>query len=324
MYRTLCSQCHGAELKGYAADRAPSLVNPNFLESATNFYLHRSIEQGRPGTSMAAYASSVGGPLSSAAIDRLVGWIRSHGPPAKDLPAVATGDSARGQPLYASRCQSCHGDTRTRGEYLMLANPAFLEVADNAFIQHAILEGRPGTRMASFRDKLDAQQIADIVAWLRSLARPVDANRLPAPTGKEPLFAYPDGSAPDFTIKSDRYVGVDQVNRALQERRKFVIVDARTESEWMTTHIAGAISIPYFRMKRLDEIPRDAWVIAYCACPHHLSGVVVDSLRARGNPHACVLDEGIVEWQRRGYPIVAAPGAPLPPLEARPADAAKH
>src|SRR6185369_9767758 len=43
MYRTLCSQCHGAELKGYAADRAPSLANPTFLESATNFYLHRSI-----------------------------------------------------------------------------------------------------------------------------------------------------------------------------------------------------------------------------------------------------------------------------------------
>jgi cytochrome c oxidase cbb3-type subunit 3/ubiquinol-cytochrome c reductase cytochrome c subunit len=83
----------------------------------------------------------------------------------------------------------------------------------------------------------------------------------------------------------------------------------------MTTHITSAISIPYYQLKRLDDIPQDAWVIAYCACPHHLSGVVVDSLRARGNPHALVLDEGVLEWERRGYPIVAAPGVALPPME---------
>jgi len=56
MYAALCAQCHGAQATGYAADHAPSLVNPTFLESASDFYLHLSIEQGRPGTSMAAYA----------------------------------------------------------------------------------------------------------------------------------------------------------------------------------------------------------------------------------------------------------------------------
>ena len=34
---------------------APSLVNPTFLESATDEFLRRSIIFGRPGTSMAAY-----------------------------------------------------------------------------------------------------------------------------------------------------------------------------------------------------------------------------------------------------------------------------
>jgi cytochrome c oxidase cbb3-type subunit 3/ubiquinol-cytochrome c reductase cytochrome c subunit len=67
--------------------------------------------------------------------------------------------------------------------------------------------------------------------------------------------------------------------------------------------------------RRLKEIPDDSWVVAYCACPHHLSGVVVDSLRARGYLHAFVLGEGILEWERRGYPIVAALHASLPPLE---------
>jgi len=267
---------------------------------------------------MAAYARSVGGPLEPAAINRLVAWIRSHGPSARDLAPVAAGDTARGRPLYASHCESCHGDQKRRGNDVMLANPGFLALASDAFIQHAILQGRPGTPMVSFRDTLGTSGIADVVAYLRSLARPIDTNRLPAPTGKEPLFAYPHGRAPDFAIKGDRFVGVDDVNRALQQRQKLVIIDARPESEWMTTHITGAVSIPYFHLQRLAEIPKDAWVVAYCACPHHLSGVVVDSLRARSYPHAYVLDEGILEWERRGYPIVAAPGASLPPQEARP------
>lgn len=315
MYATLCAHCHGAAATGYAADHAPSLVNPTFLESATDSYLHRSIEGGRPGTSMAAYARSEGGPLGGAAIDRLVAWIRSHGPSAHDLPPVAAGDSTRGRPRYAARCQSCHGDLKTRGADVWLANPAFLEVASDAFLQHAILAGRPGTAMASFRGTLDSLEVADVVAYVRSLQRPLDESKLPPPTGEEPLFAYPKGRAPEFTLRENRYVGVEQVRRAMEDHRRFVIIDARPESDWRTTHITGAVSIPYYRVDRLAEIPKDAWAVAYCACPHHLSGAVVDSMRARGFPHAYVLDEGILEWERRGYPIVAAPGATLPPAE---------
>jgi cytochrome c oxidase cbb3-type subunit 3 len=324
MYATLCAHCHGADATGYVADHAPSLVNPTFLESAGDFYLRRSIEEGRPGTSMGAYAKISGGPLGPSSVGRLAAWIQSHGPAARGLPPVAAGDSVRGRPLYETRCQSCHGDLKSRGNAVMLANAAFLEVASNEFLQHAILEGRPGTGMVSFRGKLADSEIADIVAYLRSLARPVDANRLPAPTGTEPLFAFPRGRDPEFTVKDARYVGVDQVDRALKEKRKLVIIDARPESEWMTTHILSAVSIPHYQLRRLDEIPKDAWVVAYCACPHHLSGIVVDSLRARGYEHAFVLDEGILEWERRGYPFVAAPGTPLPPLEPRSPGGSSH
>src|SRR5262252_1477696 len=86
MYATLCAQCHGAGATGYAADHAPSLVNPTFLESAGDLYLRRSIEQGRPGTSMGAYAKVNGGPLGPSAITRLAGWLQSHGPAVRSLP----------------------------------------------------------------------------------------------------------------------------------------------------------------------------------------------------------------------------------------------
>jgi cytochrome c oxidase cbb3-type subunit 3/ubiquinol-cytochrome c reductase cytochrome c subunit len=72
--------------------------------------------------------------------------------------------------------------------------------------------------------------------------------------------------------------------------------------------IPGSISVPYYAFSRLDELPRDGtWIMAYCACPHHASGVVVDELRKRGFPYTAVLDEGILEWKKRGYPIAGEP-----------------
>ena len=82
------------------------------------------------------------------------------------------------------------------------------------------------------------------------------------------------------------------------------------------SHVTGAVSIPHHDLKRLAEMPKDdTWAIAYCACPHHLSGIVVDELRKRGFKHAVVLDEGILEWHRRGYPVEAGPGVKPPPKE---------
>ena len=54
-------------------------------------------------------------------------------------------------------------------------------------------------------------------------------------------------------------------------------------------------------------MPNDGtWVVAYCACPHHASGEVVDELRRRGYEHTAVLDEGILVWAQKGYPVEGA------------------
>src|SRR5690606_39508625 len=97
LYKTYCAQCHGDDAKGYKADNAPSLVNPTFLESATDDFIHRSIFAGRPGTSMAGYGKEIGGPLDREAIGRIVAFLRAQGPAAKPLgTAASTGDAARG------------------------------------------------------------------------------------------------------------------------------------------------------------------------------------------------------------------------------------
>ena len=318
MYAALCAPCHGKALEGYAADHAPSLVTRTFLESATDDFLTKSITTGRPGTSMAAYGRGVGGPLDPAAVGRLVNFIRAQGKVGViPLPLIKLGDPSSGAKLYDAACKTCHGDAAARGEAIHLANSAFLAQATDPFIRHAIAHGRPGTKMEAFSPKLSDAQIADVVAYVRAVGAtlPQPVTLLPAPTGKEPLILNPKGKDPTWTLREDRFVPVDVVKQALAEGRKMIIIDARPPSEWMRAHVKGAVSIPYHDMARLAEVPDDTWVIAYCACPHHLSGEVVDELRKRGHVRSAILDEGINDWHRKGYPMTTAEGVTKPATE---------
>ena len=318
-YLRLCAPCHAADGKGYAADFAPSLVNPTFLESASDDFLRRSIVFGRPGTSMGAYGKALGGPLDDVAVENLVAWIRAQGPKAKVLAAVGQGDAARGAALYTEYCKTCHGDTTKRGEAPHLANIQFLTIATDSFIRYAIEVGRPGTKMNAFGAVMTPQQIDDVTAYVRTLAQAAtQLQLLPEPTGKEPLVINPKGKSPVWTPRDGRFIGVDAVALALKEKRKLIIIDARPPSDWRRVHVEGAVSIPYHDPKRLDEIIakyKDVYVVAYCACPHHLSGIVADELAKRGHTKALVLDEGINLWHQKGYPVTAAEGVKPPALE---------
>lgn len=312
-YARLCAPCHAADGSGYTADHAPSLINPTFLESASDEFIRRSIVWGRPATSMAAYGKSLGGPLDDAEVDRVVAFLRAKGPAWKPLAPVARGDADRGAANYAKLCKTCHGDAKSRGEAPHLANPQFLMLASDAFIRHAIVRGRPGTKMLAYDSMLEDAAIDDLVAHVRKLGAdgPV-ASLLPAPTGKEPLVINPRGKPAVLTAREGRFVKVDDVARALAAKQRMVIVDSRPPSDWRRAHITGAVSIPYHDMKRLADIPKTVPVIAYCACPHHLSGLVVDELIKLGHKQAYVLDEGVNIWHQRKYPITAAPGVSAP------------
>ncbi len=329
LYAKYCLLCHGANLEGYRADNAPSLVSPTFRATASDAFLRAAIERGRPGTSMAGYARAVGGPLESSDVEALITYIRGGNPaPAPLARKRSRGSPASGAGVYATHCQSCHGTPQQRASAVHLANAAFLATASDAYLRAAIVDGRPGTAMQSWRDALPASDVEDVIAYLRSLARPVP----PPPTPGAPLFAAaaetpsvesvpvvvnPDGAQADFTLHDDRYVSVADVAKAYHEHRRLVLVDARTTSDYLQLHIAGAISIPYFDMHDLSKIPNDGtWVITYCACPHHVSGVVMEELRKRGYAHSAVLDEGIFVWQQQGNPVIAAAGQlpiPAPP-----------
>jgi mono/diheme cytochrome c family protein/rhodanese-related sulfurtransferase len=317
LHQKYCALCHGPEGRGYAADNAPSLVTSTFLASADDSFFTRSIELGRPGTAMAGYGTDVGGPLGDRDIADLVHWYRSHGPGLRPLPPVAGGDAARGAQLYAAACQTCHGDQANRGTAPHLANPTFLALASPEYIRYAIASGRPGTPMEAFAGKLTDAQIDDLVAFVRSWAKPPPAPPTPPPTSAaaapkgEAVVLNPKGKPPTFTLRDDRFVPAAEVAKALKDKRRMIIIDARAPSDWLRERIPGALSIPYYEPAGLSRIPPDdgTWVLAYCACPHHASGVIVDELRKRGYKHTAVIDEGILFWKKQGYPVEGDPSA---------------
>jgi cytochrome c oxidase cbb3-type subunit 3/ubiquinol-cytochrome c reductase cytochrome c subunit len=319
LWETYCALCHGAEAKGYAADHAPSLVSPTFLATASDVFLRSSIALGRPGTSMAAYGKSRGGPLADDDILKIIAWVRSlHTIDAVHPEMPRTGNAAKGQPIYDKTCKQCHGDPKARGEQVWLANPTFLELAPDAFLRHAIINGRPDTPMIAFGGTLSPPEIDDVVAYLRSWAKSPnpggDSGPPPPPPLDGPIVMNPKGKAPEFHLREERFAPAAEVKQAYDEKRKMIIVDARAPSDWSAMHIPGAISIPYYAMDEIDKLPNDGtWVLTYCACPHHASGVVLDELRKRGFPNTAIIDEGILFWQQQNYPIEVPKGAAPPP-----------
>ncbi|MCS6899590.1 MAG: c-type cytochrome [Myxococcales bacterium] len=313
-YQKYCALCHGIDARGYAADNAPSLVSPTFLESASDHFLTRSIREGRQGTAMAGYAKPFGGPLDDRQIGEIIAYLRSQGPAPLQLPPHrSSGNAARGQEVYDRSCVPCHGTQAQRGFAVQIWHPNFLAAASDEFLHHAITLGRPGTAMPAFIGTLSPGEIDDLLALLKSwggasLPRPAIQ---PLEIPKGPVVINPGGAMPKFTLRENRYVPAEQVKKALDAKNRLVIIDARATSDWHQAHIPGAISVPYYGFSRLDDVPNDdkTWVLAYCACPHHASGVVVDELRRRGYKHTAIIDEGILEWQRRKYPIE---GEPLP------------
>ena len=324
LYTMYCATCHGAGRNGYAADNAPSLRTDTFLATASDAFLQSAITRGRPGTAMAAYGQALGGPLAPSDVDAIIAMLREGGPQRIDLPPTPVAGSAKdGQVVYDAMCARCHGTPTQRSTAVHLANPILLETASDAFLRQAVVSGRAPTAMVAWASALAPKQIDDVVAYVRSMATPpgVPASPPPPPSPgpaaaprKGPIVINPRGRAPTFVLKDDLYVSIDQVKAALDQKRRIIIADARPPSEWLNQHITGAISTPHYDPKALDDIPNDGtWVIAYCACPHHVSGEVVAALRKRGYKHTAVLDEGVFAWQQKKYPVVAAPGLPALP-----------
>ena len=252
---------------------------------------------------MSAWGEERGGPLSERDVDDLVTLIRSwQSEPNQSVDQTVAGVATRGEPYYEIECAECHGAKGEGGDFMSLNNPEFLKTASDGFLRRAIAKGRAGTQMKGYDEELTPQTIDDLVVLIRSWA--VDPKN--DPIGKPPdqlgdIVLNAGGAEPDFG--SERFVAADAVKSALDSGARFGFLDARPWSDYVGEHISGAVSVPFFSVEKYrDQLPRDAWLVAYCGCPHAESGLLADALEKEGFTKVRVLDEGFFVWKERGYP----------------------
>ena len=317
LYARYCALCHGADREGYAADEAPSLRSPELMGSAPGGYLSTAISYGRPGTAMSAFEDTQGGPLSHRDIHTLLDWLifeaKVDRTPVPDEPV--DGDATTGADVYATHCAECHGAQGQGGSGTALANRVFMATASDAFIRYSIAKGRSGTPMAAFENILTETEINDVVSFLRSRSVGWEATqpKLAPPPDPANAILNPSAEPAQLQGRADRYVSADSVAAAMNRGERIVLLDARPISDWQRSHIPGALPMPFYDgvESLIPNLPTDGTpIVAYCACPHAASGRVVDQLTKAGFTSARILDEGILVWTGRGYPIaIGAAGA---------------
>jgi cytochrome c oxidase cbb3-type subunit 3 len=309
IYHRMCAVCHGASGQGYAADQAPSLTRGDFLASVKDAYLRSAIMDGRRGTTMSAWSSARGGPLTLDDVGTLVAYLRawSNRPPMTlDDHAPVGGDATRGDALFARECAACHGARGVEGTFVGIGGFDLLRAASDGFLRQAIRDGRPGTSMPAFAGKLGDAGIDDVLAHLRSLQKSTAAPRNP-PAKPPPLplgqvLIHPRGPEPQGFTATPLTTKLDVVKAQLDAGARMALLDARAPSDYLGEHIADAVSVPFYDPDPyLAQLPRDAWLVCYCSCPHAESGQLAQKLVQSGFTKVTVLDEGLRAWKAKGY-----------------------
>ena len=304
--------CHGADREGHANDHAPSLRSESLMKTGFPHNIYLTVSYGRRGTPMAGFLDEVGGPMSKDEIIQMLYWIRQESGVTEQVdldPQPVSGDVVLGAKLYAQVCAECHGKEGEGITGTALGNPAMLSLTEDKFLRYAIENGRDGTDMKAYGEKLSASEIDALTAFIRSRATgwAVDKPVYRAPPEVGEYVINPDSDAPQFELKDDLYVMSADLHQALLEKRRMVILDTRVMSYWQMVNIEGSVPVPYY-FENFDEVvanlPTDGtWIVTYCECPRAAAELVNRRLKARGFENTAVLWEGIQGWVGLGLPV---------------------
>jgi mono/diheme cytochrome c family protein len=187
LYADNCAGCHGANGRGGAAI---ALANPVYLAIVDEHSMRATIANGVRATSMPAFAQRAGGMLTEQQIDALVDGIRSHwsrpgalagASPPPYAPSSA-GDIHRGDAVYQTFCQSCHGaDGQGGPKGSAITNDSFLALTSDQYLRSIVIAGRPDLGAPDWRGYLGGpalsnvegrpmsnQEVTDVVSWVAS------------------------------------------------------------------------------------------------------------------------------------------------------------
>lgn len=84
------------------------------------------------------------------------------------------------------------------------------------------------------------------------------------------------------------------------------ILDVRPEDEFAEAHLPGALNVPLSQLReRMDELPRDLDVVAYCRGPWCVLAFEAVAMLRESGLNARRLQGGLPEWRIAGLPVEA-------------------
>ena len=109
----------------------------------------------------------------------------------------------------------------------------------------------------------------------------------------------------NVTESEFKEITVDEAYQIFISDKDYLFVDVRSEDEYKSGHIEGAINIPVSEIdSRLSEIPKDKIIIVYCngsSC--NRSSAAANILLENGYTQVYNIGgEGIFEWVEKDYP----------------------
>jgi len=180
LFNTNCSPCHGELGEGGINPTRPNdiiapISSAEYLKTRDNFTLRAIISEGQPNFGMSPFSTSLGGPLSDDEIDAIVAYLRSweSNPPVEIPPEIKTGQAAASaEEIFTKFCSKCHGPKGNGGVGPALCSPDFQDQSTDQQIFDSINLGHNATSMIGWGDILTADQIQQLVTYIRQLKAP--------------------------------------------------------------------------------------------------------------------------------------------------------
>jgi len=125
------------------------------------------------------------------------------------------------------------------------------------------------------------------------------------------LFLFLFGAS---VVRADgdfKIVSSEELKAMIDQKKEFVLVDARTKEEYQEAHIIGAISVPEKEFSAQDSLlPADenALMVFYCnGVKCGKSKKLAKKAAAAGYTNIILYADGFPVWEEKGFPIVPGP-----------------
>jgi len=172
-----CTACHGSFGEGGPNPARPGdiiapISSAEFLQTRDDVTLRAIIAKGQPTFGMSPFGETYGGPLGPDEIDSLVAFLRGwESNPPVTFPAEVTMTTAAvsGEQIFADVCSQCHGPDGEGVVGPALRDPSFQAANSDQQIFDTINLGHPATAMIGWGEILTADQIQQLVLYLRQL-----------------------------------------------------------------------------------------------------------------------------------------------------------